>query len=138
MSWDVILTRVPAPKCECSPMAKALHALCCDTKVCRECGNAWPSETEDLHLNQTYNTTPMLRAAMAAVGCMDVREVDHAPASDVGAAVRQCIAWMELHREDLLPMEPANKWGSLDGLLRFLGAYALACEQYPLHRVRTE
>lgn len=45
--------------------------------------------------------------------------------------LRRAILDMEARREELLPMEPANGWGSYSGALGYLCDIANACEAAP-------
>lgn len=53
------------------------------------------------------------------------------PVSVALPLLRQAILDMEARREELLPLEPSNKWGSFASAVGYLRDIAEACERVP-------
>lgn len=122
MSWDATLYAVTR------------------TTHCGECGHELEEPREDRDeigwWNYTHNTNPMIAAAYEAVTGRETEQcggplgkvigpawwdkLRDAPGADGKAYLSQIIEGLEADPERFRAMNPANGWGSYDGLLRVL------------------
>lgn len=117
-----------------------------DTKIihppCSHCGRS--DESIDAG-NMTSNVGPMYRAVLPGpyagggrydgVGEPEPRGglpgLSGLPVAVALPLLRQAVIDMEARRDELLPLEPANGWGSFDGALGYLREIADSCEKAP-------
>lgn len=77
--------------------------------------------------NVTYNNS---RIFAKALGC-PFRDLDHKIGRTMLPRLNKAIADLTQHREEYLPLEPANGWGGIDDVLAVLRGIREACEDYP-------
>jgi hypothetical protein len=81
--------------------------------------------------NYTSNCARMWRAA----GC-DLAEFDGRPATELGPVAAAAAADIASHPSKYRDLEPDNGWGSMAGVIEFLGDIAEACATHQFAVVR--
>ena len=83
---------------------------------------------DDENFNYTYNVSPMWYACYPDKGIRKHYGLTGREAVPVLMLLHQ---YMVVHREELLPMEPDNGWGSYDGALDFVNDLIKASMRHP-------
>lgn len=78
--------------------------------------------------NPTYNLGPMWRAAG-----IDWDALEGKDGNVVGPAIEAAIATLRAEPEKFRAMEPANRWGTYEGLLEVLELLVEACRNHGAH-----
>lgn len=105
------------------------------TEAC-ECPRCWTKHEHTYRENLfSYNITHNLNRMAMEAGCYEAvwrpDENGISEAQQLIEPLRTAIERIERDPQRFMRLEPANGWGSYDGLLRFLKEYLKACTTYP-------
>ncbi len=90
-------------------------------------GGEEPARLTDPSINCTYNLGEMLRAA----GFPAWNALIDAPASETGGMLRAVADKLRSDPEQFKAYNPPNGWGTYEGAIEFLDAFAAACAEHP-------
>lgn len=96
-----------------------------------------PEETDEVfEANITHNLGKMAGEAGVYQACWRPEELGATKAGQLAPVLREGLAKLKAEPERFREFNPANGWGSYEGLCRFVANYLAACEEYPDASIR--
>ena len=86
--------------------------------------------------NITHNLNEMAESAFIYKHLWRPEELGITKAGDLVGPLCDGLKMLVTNRDEMEKYNPPNKWGSYEGLCKFVFSYALACSKFPTSNIR--